>query len=338
LKNINDFGIILDKHQLQFDRNNPATLQVNLGKLCNQACLHCHVDAGPNRTEIMTKETIDRLLLLIESSDEIQTIDVTGGAPELNPHFKYFVHELRKANKNIIDRCNLTVLLEPGQEDTALFLKEHKVQIICSLPCYLENNVDRQRGKGVFSKSVEALKLLNDFGYGKPNSDLVLNIVYNPIGASLPPDQMTLEMQYKSILSDDYDIVFNNLLTMTNIPIKRFKRMLINDDNYNEYMTILKDNFNPMAARNVMCRDLISIGWEGSIYDCDFNQMLEIPIGNEITTIWDINNFAELMIKSISVNNHCFGCTAGAGSSCGGALDSGSGNGDSEIQPIAITN
>lgn len=338
MNNINEFGTILDKHQLSFDRNNPTTLQVNLGKLCNQACLHCHVDAGPNRTEIMTKETIERLLLLIDLSDEIQTIDVTGGAPELNPHFKYFVRELRKIDKNIIDRCNLTVLLEPGQEDTALFLKEHNVQVICSLPCYLENNVDRQRGKGVFSKSLEALRLLNELGYGKPNSGLELNIVYNPVGASLPPNQMTLEMQYKSILLDDYDITFNNLLTMTNIPIKRFKRMLINDDNYNKYMGILKDNFNPMAARNVMCRDLISIGWEGSIYDCDFNQMLEIPIGNQITTIWEIENFAELMIKSIAVNNHCFGCTAGAGSSCGGALDSGSGESDSKIQPVAITN
>lgn len=311
----------VDAVGISLKRNCLKTMQVNIGKRCNQACHHCHVEAGPNRTENMKKVTIERLLKLLKTAPTIDTVDITGGAPELNPHFRYFVMEIRKMGKNVIDRCNLTVLFEPGQEGTAQFLAEQKVQVVASLPCYTADNVDEQRGKGVFGKSIQALILLNELGYGKENTGLELNLVYNPLGAFLPPSQEKLEQDYKQKLYEDLGIVFNNLFTITNMPIKRFEHMLKRDGRLEEYMQLLLDNFNPSAADSVMCKELISIGWDGDIYDCDFNQMLEIPINWQPTTIWDIASFDDVA-NEIALDNHCYGCTAGSGSSCGGALAS----------------
>lgn len=313
------FKETLKEHQIKLTRTHIDTLQVNIGKRCNQACHHCHVEAGPNRTENMTLETIDHILALLRQSPDIHTVDITGGAPELNPHFKYFVHALKDLERHVIDRCNLTVLFEEGQEDTANFLKEHHVEIIASLPCYLEDNVDEQRGKGVFVKSVDALRLLNKLGYGKEDKNLPLNLVYNPVGTHLPPAQASLEQDYKQHLFDTFGIVFNQLFTITNMPIKRFRHMLARDGQLERYMQLLIDHFNPDACNNVMCRNLISIGYDGHIYDCDFNQMLEIPIQSNQKTLWDIDSFDDIT-QDITVANHCYGCTAGAGSSCGGAL------------------
>jgi radical SAM/Cys-rich protein len=299
-------------------RDNISTLQINLGKMCNQACHHCHVEAGPKRTEIMEKSTMDVILALLDKSPDIKVVDLTGGAPELNPNFKYLVTELKKRNKHIIDRCNLTILFEPNQEYLAEFLAEQKVEICASLPCYLEDNVDAQRGKGVFDKSIKALNLLNDLGYGT-KENLTLNLVYNPQGINLSPNQATLEGQYKIYLEEKFGIRFNNLFTITNMPIKRFLHSLMRDNLYDKYMLSLTDNFNEAAANNVMCKDLISIGWDGQIYDCDFNQMLEIPLNNSQISIFDLDNFADLS-KNIAIANHCYGCTAGGGSSCAGSL------------------
>jgi len=294
-------------------------LQVNIGKRCNQACSHCHVESGPNRTENMEIETVDRILELLENNSDIHTVDITGGAPELNTHFRYFVSKLREMNIDVIDRCNLTVLLEPNQEDTAEFLAKNNVQIVASLPCYMEDNVNKQRGKNVFNKSIDALQKLNNLGYGKEDSNLNLNLVYNPIGAHLPPEQTKLESDYKIYLKDNYGIEFNNLFTITNMPIKRYKHFLELNNKIEEYMHLLSDNFNPEAAKSVMCNELISIGWDGQIYDCDFNQMLEIPLNWKPRNLWDITEFQNVE-HNIAIDNHCFGCTAGAGSSCGGAL------------------
>lgn len=309
----------LDEHNIKISRKNIDVLQVNVGKLCNQACNHCHVEAGPKRTEIMELKTIDRILELLKKSPEIKTVDLTGGAPEMNPHFKYFVESIRSLGIDIIDRCNLTVLFEKGQENTAKFLKNNKVQVVASLPCYSKGNVDKQRGKGVFDKSIKALKILNEFGYGKDNSGLVLNLVYNPGGAFLPPNQAGLEADYKKQLKEDLDIEFNNLFTITNMPIKRFAHYLQREGKLEEYMQLLLDNFNPDAAKSVMCNNQLSIGWNGEIYDCDFNQMLEIPANWNGRNIWDINSFEDLR-GDIALDDHCYGCTAGSGSSCGGAL------------------
>lgn len=309
----------LHQHQLDLVREKVSTLQVNMGKLCNQACHHCHVEAGPKRTEIMTLEVVDKILDLLENSKAVELVDITGGAPELNPNFRYFVENIRAMGKEVIDRCNLTVLFEKGQEDTAGFLCDNKVQVISSLPCYSRKNVDLQRGRGVFGKSIRALTLLNDLGYGKEGSGLQLHLVYNPVGAYLPPAQGQLEQDYKTRLEDDLGIEFNRLFTITNMPIKRFAHALERDGKLDEYMQLLLDNFNAAAVQNVMCRELVSIGWDGQIYDCDFNQMLEIPVGYRHTTIWDIQTFDELK-GAIALGDHCYGCTAGAGSSCGGAL------------------
>jgi len=266
----------------------------------------------------MESNIIDHLTYLLSKNNTVKTVDITGGAPELNINFKKFVLSIRKMNKNVIDRCNLTVLHEKGQEDTANFLANNKVEIVASLPCYQENNVDLQRGKGVFKKSISSIKLLNKLGYGKPKSELILNLVYNPIGYSLPPDQNSLEKDYKKYLKENFEIQFNNLFTITNMPISRFEHCLSRDNKKEEYMQLLFNNFNPDAATNIMCKSLISIGWDGYIYDCDFNQMLNISVKGS-KNILDYNNLDELENR-ITFMSHCYGCTAGSGSSCKGTL------------------
>jgi radical SAM/Cys-rich protein len=314
-----DFSSQIKEKNIAIKRVSIETLQINLGKLCNQACNHCHVEAGPNRTENMEKKTVERILELLDLEPQIHTIDLTGGAPELNPHFRYMVQAIKGMGKEVIDRCNLTVLFEPGHEDTANFLRDQKVQIVASLPCYIEENVDGQRGNGVFQKSIKALKLFNDLGYGKPGTGLSLNLVYNPTGADLPGEQKELERSYKLRLKDDWDIEFNQLFAIANMPIKRFAHFLWREGLMDHYLKLLADNFNSQAAKDVMCTRLISIGWDGQIFDCDFNQMLDIPVGWKLQNIWDIDRFSQLDQK-IALENHCYGCTAGSGSSCGGAL------------------
>ena len=309
----------LQEHKLDVKRHTISTLQVNIGKLCNQACLHCHVEAGPNRTENMKRETVDRLIALLEKEPQIHTVDITGGAPELNPHFRHFVTAIRAMGKKVIDRCNLTVLFEPGQEDTAQFLADNKVEVVASMPCYLSDNVDKQRGKGVFVKSIAALQQLNDLGYGKEGSDLTLSLVYNPVGEHLPPAQGPLQNDYKKHLMDNFQIEFTNLFTITNMPIKRYAHMLEREGKMEDYMQLLINAFNPLAAKEVMCTELVSIGYDGQIYDCDFNQMLEIPLNWKERTVFDIEALSDLE-PEIAFDSHCYGCTAGSGSSCGGAL------------------
>ena len=314
------FHDTLSRYGLQIGRRPIEILQINVGKRCNQACHHCHVEAGPKRTEIMEKKTADRLIDLLDQSPTIHTVDLTGGAPELNPHFRHLVRELKKMNKEIIDRCNLTVFFEKGQEDMAQFLRAHRVKIVASLPCYSRQNVDAQRGGGVFDKSIRALQLLNELGFGKTGSGLELDLVYNPLGAFLPPPQEKLELDYKKELRDLFGIEFNRLLTITNMPIRRFLDQLVRENKYEEYMALLVNSFNAHATLSIMCRNLISIGWDGKIYDCDFNQMLEIPVGGKRRTIWEIETFGQISEAPIAFDNHCYGCTAGAGSSCGGSL------------------
>ena len=296
------------------------TLQVNLGYLCNQSCLHCHVNAGPLRKENMNEETIEDIVHFLRNSN-IKKLDLTGGAPELNPHFRYLVKTATDMGIHVIDRCNLTVLHEQGQEDTADFLAQHKVEVVASLPCYLEENVDGQRGDGVFQSSVAAIKLLNLSGYGLQGSDLELNLMYNPIGAHLPPAQVQLELDYKRELNERHGIVFNNLYTLTNMPIKRFGSTLISKGEFEGYMDLLKQAYQTANLKTVMCRSLISIDWQGYAYDCDFNQMLDMPLNDSSkkTHIRDILS-SELVNRDIFVADHCYGCTAGQGSSCGGAL------------------
>lgn len=314
---ITPFAEKIITHSITLKRDVIETLQVNIGKRCNQACHHCHVEAGPNRTENMERKTIDRLLELLDTSKSIKTVDITGGAPEMNPNFRDFVVEIRKRNIEVIDRCNLTVLFEKGQEDTAEFLRDHQITVVASLPCYLEDNVDQQRGKGVFDKSIKGLQLLNSLGYGKDGEGLLLNLVYNPVGAHLPPSQVELEDAYKEKLHQEFGIVFNQLFTITNMPINRYRHALIRDKQYHDYMALLEDNFNPDAACNVMCKTLVSIGWDGTIYDCDFNQMLNIGVSKQKLSVWDIEQLDDIQSK-IAIANHCYGCTAGSGSSCVG--------------------
>ena len=294
-------------------------LQINIGKHCNQACHHCHVEAGPLRSEIMTEKTVDRIIELIKSTTTLKTIDLTGGAPEMNPHFKKLVSTARSMNLEVIDRCNLTIFFENEFIDLPSFLKENKVHIIASLPCYTKDNVDKQRGRGVFDKSIEGLKLLNSLGYGINGTGLILDLVYNPGGAFLPGNQEKLQTDYKRELKQFFNLEFNQLYTITNMPIKRFLDDLNRQEKFNEYMHLLVDNFNPTATNSVMCKSLISIGWDGQIYDCDFNQMLEIPANNKKINVWNINQLNDLN-NQIALGDHCYGCTAGAGSSCGGAL------------------
>jgi len=293
------------------------TIQINLGYKCNQSCLHCHVNAGPKRKEMMTLETIDQILSFIKKSD-VKNIDLTGGAPELNDHFDYLVTQARALDCHIIDRCNLTVLQEPDKEYLFEFFRKNYIEVVASLPCYEEDNVNRQRGDGVFKKSIEVLQRLNELGYGI-NKKLQLNLVYNPQDAVLPPEQNVLEKKYKSILMKNYNITFNNLYTITNMPIARFGSTLISQKKFGHYIKLLKGNFNDDALNKLMCKSLISIDYRGYVYDCDFNQMLGLNInGNKRLHISDVKNTT--MPKKINTADHCFGCTAGSGSSCGGIL------------------
>ena len=296
------------------------TLQVNLGKLCNMACHHCHVDAGPKRTEIMQRDVAERIIALLSRHPGIDTVDFTGGAPELNPDFRWLVTEARRLGRRVIDRCNLTVFFEPGLADLPAFLAAHEVEVVASLPCYSAANVEKQRGKGAFDKSIQALLLLNDLGYGRPGSRLKLNLVYNPGGASLPPAQHILEAQYKDELARLFGIEFHDLFTITNLPIKRFAEALLRAGALEGYMSLLVRYFNPATVGELMCRSLVSVGWDGQLYDCDFNQMLELPLGAGERSVWSADPFAELERAHIATGGHCYGCTAGAGSSCGGAL------------------
>jgi radical SAM/Cys-rich protein len=314
------FAATLAAHGLPpLSRGAVETVQVNVGKLCNQACHHCHVEAGPKRTEIMTPGTAGRVVELIEASPSVGIVDITGGAPELNPSFGDLVSGARRLGRKVIDRCNLTVLFEAGRDWLPQFFVEQRVELTCSLPCYTAANVERQRGKGVFEKSIEALRMLNGLGYGKPGSGLTLNLVYNPVGAFLPPPQAKLEADYKRELGAAYGIEFDHLFTITNMPIKRFAADLERSGKQREYMSLLVNHFNPTTVEGLMCRSLVSVGWDGALYDCDFNQMLEIgvPVGLP-RSIWDLDSLEELAGAPIATASHCFGCTAGAGSSCGG--------------------
>ncbi len=301
-------------------RGRLATLQVNLGYRCNQACLHCHVAAGPNRTEAMDGGTVDLVIEVLERR-RIETLDVTGGAPELHPAFRRLVAAARGRGIRVVDRCNLTILQEPGQEDLADFLAGHGVEVVASLPCYLPDNVDRQRGKGVFERSLEGLRRLNRVGYGAPGSGLVLNLVYNPQGPSLPPNQEALEADYRRVLAERHGIVFNGLFALANMPIQRFGSTLVSKGEFEPYMALLAAAHRPENLPGVMCRTLVSVDWQGFLYDCDFNQMLRLPLGGRGRP-----HLRDLLVEDpagrpIRVAGHCFGCTAGQGSSCGGALD-----------------
>ena len=295
------------------------TFQINLGKMCNQTCKHCHVDAGPDRTEIMTKATMEECLAAIVKST-CTTVDLTGGAPEMNPNFRWFVEELSALGKHIIVRCNLTIIVaNPKYNDLPSFFKKHKVEVVSSLPYFTSSRTDAQRGSGVFDKSIQALHLLNEVGYGIAGSDLVLNLVYNPSGAFLPGNQEELEREFKTRLKTKYHIEFNKLFTITNLPVSRFLDYLVKSENLEEYIETIIQAYNPQAASEVMCRSLISIGWDGFIYDCDFNQMLGLKAAVEGSKHIKDFSLQPYEARNIIVNQHCFGCTAGAGSSCGGA-------------------
>lgn len=317
----NSFESALHRHGLEPLRRGPVTtLQVNVGRVCNQACHHCHVEAGPSRTETMGQTTVERIVELLWSEPKVEVLDLTGGAPELNPHFRTLVVSGRRRGLRVIDRCNLTILEEAGQEDTAEFLAAHQVEIVASLPCYLQENVDRQRGRGVYEKSISALRRLNELGYGLSGSGLVLNLVYNPGGASLPPSQTDLESDYRVELRSRFGLEFTSLLTLTNMPIRRFAEFLDRTDQHAAYLSLLVNHFNPATVADLMCRSLLSVGYDGRLYDCDFNQMLAIPTSQGRGTIWDLNSLQEMEGLPVATGSHCLGCTAGAGSSCSGAL------------------
>jgi len=293
--------------------------QINVGKLCNQTCRHCHVDAGPDRKEIMSRETAELCITALAGTD-IPTVDITGGAPELNPNFRWLVEEATRLGRHVMDRCNLSVLLIPSQAGLAEFLARHQVEVIASLPYFRASQTDAQRGDGVFDKSVQALQLLNRLGYGREGNGLTLNLVYNPVGAFLPPKQEAIEAQFRRELHHAHGITFNHLYTITNMPISRFLEFLVDSGNYEGYMERLANAFNPAAAAGVMCRYTLSVGWDGTLYDCDFNQMLDLPVDHG--TPRHIRDFdpAKLHTRRIVTGNHCYGCTAGAGSACGGAI------------------
>ncbi len=297
------------------------TLQVNLGYRCNQSCVHCHVAAGPNRTEQMSDEVVQQVLTVLERR-HIATLDITGGAPELNPNFRELVRAARDMAVRVIDRCNLTILEVPGQEELPAFLASHEVEITASMPCYLQDNVDRQRGKGVFDASIRGLNKLNALGYGVEGTELILNLVYNPQGASLPPGQAELEADYKRILGEQYGVRFNHLYTLANMPIQRFGSILISKGEFDRYLHLLRGAHRDENLDGVMCRTLISVDWRGFLYNCDFNQMLDLPAlgrNGKPLHIADLIS-AQLVGNGIQVAGHCYGCTAGQGSSCGGAL------------------
>jgi radical SAM/Cys-rich protein len=302
-------------------RGRAETLQVNVGYRCNQSCVHCHVNAGPTRTESMEREVAETVIAFLRASS-VSTLDVTGGAPELNANFRYLVESASALGRKVMDRCNLTILQEPGQEDLGAFLAANEVEIVASLPCYLETTVDAQRGKGVFASSIRALQKLNRLGYGMPGSGLRLNLVYNPQGPVLPPAQAPLETDYRQRLGDAFGIAFDHLYVLTNMPIQRFGSTLVSKGLFEEYMTLLKNAYQPSNLDTVMCRSLISVDWQGYVYDCDFNQMLGLPLaceGRERTHLSDLVD-RDMSGNPINVRDHCYGCTAGQGSSCGGAL------------------
>ena len=297
------------------------TLQVNLGYRCNQSCLHCHVNAGPTRTEVMSRETVTDVLAFLGVAG-VKRLDLTGGAPELNPHFRELVTRARELGVHVMDRCNLTVLEEPGQEDLAAFLAAHEVEIVASLPCYLEDNVDRQRGKGVFERSVRGLRTLNALGYGAPGGRLALNLVYNPQGPSLPPPQVALEADYRKRLGEEHGVRFTALYALANMPSQRFGSTLVTKGQFNEYMALLRGAHRDENLDSVMCRSLVSVDWQGNVYDCDFNQMLGLPLAVDGRSRVQLSELIgrDLRGNPIAVRDHCYGCTAGQGSSCGGAL------------------
>ena len=294
--------------------------QINIGKMCNQVCAHCHVDAGPDRKEIMTVQTMEACLAVLKNNSSLQTVDLTGGAPEMNPDFRWFVEEIKKLGRHIIVRCNLTIIrANKKYYDLPEFYKKHTIEVVSSLPFYSKDRTDKQRGDGVFNDSIEALQMLNAVGYGMQGSDLILNLVYNPAGAFLPPSQTALEKDFKTALQKDFGIQFNKLFAITNLPISRFLDYLLKSNNYEKYMEKLIAAYNPVAAANVMCRNTISVGWDGFLYDCDFNQMLELKVNCSSKHI-SAYNADQLKNREIIVGQHCFGCTAGAGSSCGGSV------------------
>jgi len=324
---LNEFDQTLAQFSQKLTRVTPEILQVNVGKMCNLTCVHCHVNAGPGRKEIMTLETVDKILAWLESAETIHTVDLTGGAPEMNPHFKYFVESARAMGKKVIDRCNLTILTVDGYTDYAQFLADNQVEVVASLPCYSAENVEEQRGEGVFDDSIKGLQILNELGYGSDPA-LQLHLVFNPNGAFLPGDQAELEADYKTELKRAFGIVFNNLFAITNIPIARYASYLKRNKQLEEYMQLLIDNFNPTSVEGLMCRNTINVGWKGEVYDCDFNQQLKLQledagensnVADHKLNVWevDLERFVSLPIQT---GKHCFGCTAGSGSSCGGSL------------------
>lgn len=302
-------------------RRSVDVLQVNLGRYCNLACIHCHVEAGPTRKEMMSRENVDTVLGFLDKS-KIPTLDITGGAPELHGDFNYLVESARAMGRHVMDRCNLTVIFEPGKDYLPEFFRRHEIELVCSLPCYSEENVDKQRGKGTFDDSIRALQIFNQLGYGQPDNGLTLNLVYNPVGPHLPPAQEKLELDYKRILKEQFGITFNRLFCLSNMPITRYATHLKLRGEYDAYMKLLANNFNGGTLDQVMCRNLISVGWDGRIYDCDFNQMLNLPLCRRDGTAMTLDNvtLGEIQSAAIAVDNHCYACTAGSGSSCGGAL------------------
>ena len=302
----------------QIRRGRLSTLQMNLGYLCNLSCTHCHVNAGPSRTELMTRETMETALLFADKY-QLENLDLTGGSPEMNPDFRWLVEKARKQGPHVMDRCNPTILVEPGYEETAEFLAQQQVEVIASLPCYMEDNVDAQHGKGVFNASIKALQKLNALGYDQADSSLILNLVFNPQGISLPAPQLQLEASYRTFLSEHFGLQFNQLFTITNMPIQRFGAVLLAQGQFDEYMNLLKQSYQPENLEQVMCKSLISVDWQGYVYDCDFNQMLDMPLtGNSMHLSQLLKQMPEAM--PISVADHCYGCTAGQGSSCTGVL------------------
>jgi radical SAM/Cys-rich protein len=314
-----DFAAHLAAAGLALRRERVTTLQVNVGRRCDLACHHCHVEAGPKRTEALGERGAARVLELLAAHPALELLDLTGGAPELNPHFRRLVSGARRLGRRVIDRCNLTVLLLRGQEDTAEFLAAEGAEVVASLPCYGPENVDRQRGRGVFEGSIEALRRLNRLGYGLPGSRLVLHLVYNPVGATLPPSEAELEARYRSELRDGFGIEFHRLLTLTNMPIRRFARALAREGALEDYLGLLVNHFNPATLPGLMCRSLVSVDHEGRLYDCDFNQALGLPMPGA-PTLFDGADLDAFEGRAIATGRHCFGCTAGHGSSCSGAL------------------
>jgi len=317
------FQAVLTGHGRTLRRTDPAILQLNLGKLCNLTCIHCHVSAGPRRKEIIAPETVDRILEWYRRHP-LDTVDLTGGAPEMAPEFRRIVREIRRIHPTarIIDRCNLVILNEPGYEWVGPFLEENELEIVASMPCYSPENVDAQRGNGVFDRSVEALRELNRRGFGTGHPRKRLDLVYNPNGANLPPAQDELEADYKRELAAHFGITFDRLITITNLPVARFAKWLRREGLYEDYLKTLIDAFNPATVDHLMCRDTLSVGWRGEVYDCDFNQMLDMQLTDETgrgLSLWDLDP-ATLKNRKIATGEHCFGCTAGAGSSCGGSL------------------